>query len=333
VHLKSKTMQAVAGANIALVKYWGKSDAALNIPAVGSISVTLDHLKSTTEVTFLGISGSDIVEINGVAVHGREYARVTSFLDLIRTMAGRTDLAHVVSTSTVPIAVGLASSASGFAALATAASTAAELNLSPRALSCLARRGSGSAARSIFGGFVEMHRGSPGDDQSAYAETLLSRDAWPLKIVVVMTNQDRKTTSSSAGMELTASTSPYYPAWVETSPQDLDRMRRAIAAQDFELLASVTEQSCLKMHAVMLASQPGLLYWNGASIEVMHAVRAMRAKGIPACFTMDAGPQVKVICEAGSTENIAEDLRHVPGVETVEIVNLGSGVSVHEVAP
>ncbi len=331
MHLRSKTMQAVAGANIALVKYWGKSDAALNIPAVGSISVTLGKLNSTTAVTFLGISGPDIVEINGLAAQGREYARVTEFLDLVRTIAGRSDAAHVVSTSTVPLAVGLASSASGFAALASAASTAANLNLTPRELTCLARRGSGSAARSIFGGFVEMHRGSPGDNRSAYAEQLLSGDQWPLKIVVVMTRLDRKITSSSAGMELTASTSPYYPAWVETSSQDLDAMRGAIATRDFDLLASVTEQSCLKMHAVMLAADPGLLYWNGASVEVMHRVRALRASGIAACFTMDAGPQVKVICQGDDAERIAEDLRSVPGVEAVQIVGLGSGVQVNEV--
>lgn len=149
---------AVAYPNIALVKYWGKRDEELFLPVTGSLSMTLDIFPTTTSVRLID-GPADVVEFNGVTATGAARVRIESFLDLVRAKANRDDRAMVVTANAGPTGAGLASSASGFAALATAAAAAYALDADPRALSRLARRGSGSASRSIFGGFVVWHAG------------------------------------------------------------------------------------------------------------------------------------------------------------------------------
>ena len=314
-----------ARANIALIKYWGKADAALNVPAVGSLSITLDALWSETEVEFDAGLPADTLSLNG-QTRSDQLGRVTECLNLLRLRAGIESPARVVSRNNFPTGAGLASSASGFAALATAAARALDLDLSPRDLSIIARQGSGSAARSIFGGFVEMHAGSMADGTDSFAEPLLEADAWPLEVVIAITEHGEKAVGSRAGMEQSASSSPYYPEWVAGSPDDLARARQAVLSRDFETLTGVAEHNCLKMHAAAMAAEPPLIYWNAATVACLHAVRALRDSGVPVFFTIDAGPQLKAVCAPGASEDVEAALRAVPGVLNTLVSGLGPGV-------
>jgi diphosphomevalonate decarboxylase len=316
------TAAARAHSNIALVKYWGKRDAALNIPAVGSISITLDALSTDTTVAFQAHAGDDELWLNGNRAAAQ---RVTGVLDLVRERAGHHRRAIVSSTNDFPTGAGLASSASGFAALAVAACAAAGVAASDRDLSILARRGSGSAARSIFGGYVQLHAGRNPDGRDSFAEPLLVADAWPLSVVVAITAREAKTVSSTVGMAGSAASSPFYSAWLDTAEADLAGMRSAIAARDLGAVGELAEHSCLKLHALMMTTRPALIYWNAATVEAIHTVRELRAGGIPVFFTIDAGPQVKALCAPADAPAVAAALAAVPGVEETRTSALGAG--------
>ncbi len=323
---------ATARSNIALVKYWGKRQARLNLPAVGSLSITLDALATETTVRFDSAFESDDLVLDGER-RPEQLERVSQCLDIMREMAGVSLHAHVASANNFPTAAGLASSASGFAALVAAANAALGLDLSERDLSILARRGSGSAARSIFGGFVEMYPGQDDDGLDSYAEPLLAAQDWPLEVIVAITAQGRKAVSSGSGMARSAASSPYYGQWVATHAQDMDVARSAIAARDFEALATVSERSCLKMHAAAMATTPPLIYWNGVTVECMHAVSAMRRRGVPVFFTIDAGPQLKAVCEPTAAAAVRSELAEMPGVIETLHTGLGPGVEATVSAP
>jgi diphosphomevalonate decarboxylase len=316
---------ARANVNVALIKYWGKRDASLNLPATGSLSLTLDGL--WVEATCQFGSDVDSCEIEGGDATDGDRTKVLRFVDLVRAEAGIEAPVRVRTTSAVPAGVGLASSAAAFAALALATSRAAGLRLEPPALSALARRGSGSAARSIFGGFVEWHRGTRPDGHDSIAEPVLGRGDWDVRMVVAVTSTTRKAVSSRDGMQR-ATTSPLYPAWVETAERDLDEARRAIAARDLEALGLVAEHSALKMHAIGLAARPPLLYWRGATVECVQRIWALRDEGTRAYVTIDAGPQVKVLCEPADAARVAAALRDVAGVERVLTCAPGGGAEV-----
>ena len=315
---------ARANVNLALVKYWGKRDPVLNLPATGSISITLGGLSVETDVDFGG-AGPDRLEIQGEPAAGEEATRIAAFLDLVRREAGVKASAHVATRATVPRGIGLASSAATFAALALAATRAAGLTLEPPALSVLARRGSGSAARSVFGGFVEWHRGERRDGSDSLAEPLAPPDHWDIRVVAAVTDAAPKAVSSRAGMARAAS-SPLYPAWVEGAEADLAEARAAIRARDLDALGLLAEHSALKMHAVGLGARPPLLYWRGATIECMHRVWGLRQEGTRAYFSIDAGPQVKVLCAPEDATRVADALGAVPGVQRVLTCALGGGV-------
>jgi diphosphomevalonate decarboxylase len=317
---------ARANVNVALIKYWGKRDERLNLPATGSISLTLDGLWVDATCAF-GASGVDTCEIDGDPTASEDAARVARFVDLVRSEAGIEAPARVRTTSGVPKGVGLASSAAAFAALAVATSRSAGLRLEPPALSALARRGSGSAARSIFGGLVEWHRGERPDGRDSIAEPLLAPTAWDLRMVVAVTSSARKAVSSRDGMRRAAA-SPLYPAWVEGAEPDLAEARRAIATRDVEALGQIAEHNALKMHAVGLAARPPLLYWRGATVECVHRVWSLRAEGVQGWVTIDAGPQVKVLTAPADADRIASALRDVPGVERVLTCAPGAGAEV-----
>jgi len=317
---------ALAHANFALIKYWGKRDTTLNLPDVGSISMTLDALWTRTEVALDPALREDCFELDGQHESpGR--ARVAALLGRMRDLAGVTTRARVVSTNNFPTGAGLASSASGFAALVTAADRAYGLELSRERLSALARIGSGSAARSLFGGFVEMHRGRRPDGSDAVATPLAGADAWPLEVVIAVSDRRRKSVGSTEGMQRTASTSPFYASWVDNQPADLQRARLAIAARDFDALADVSEASALAMHGLAMSARPGLLYFNATTVECLHRVRQLRADGLAVFFTVDAGPQVKAICRPGAGDAVAGALADVPGV--TEILRSGLGPGAH----
>lgn len=322
--MSAKQFTARAGANIALVKYWGKRNARLNLPAAGSLSITLANLETTTTVVRNPALRSDELVLNG---RSQDAGRVTGVLDLMRVRAGRDGFCRVESHNSFPTAAGLASSASGFAALVVAAAAAFDLTLSPARLSELARRGSGSAARSIFGGFVEMSAGQRDDGSDAVAHPLLAPAGWPLEVVVAVTDSGSKTVDSRSGMNHTMATSPYYPAWVEGVAADVEAAHKAVAGRDFEALAQVSESSALKMHASMLAAQPGLIYWNAATVACMHAIRELRRSGTGVFFTIDAGPQVKAVCLPGKGREVADALRSVAGVQDILFSHLGAGAA------
>lgn len=322
-------MQAAARAhaNIALVKYWGKRDAALNLPATGSISVTLEALYTDTQVVFDQSLVADEVALES----GGDTNRVAAFLDLVRQRAGIATFARVHSRNNFPTGAGLASSASGFAALASAACAAAGLNPSAAQLSALARRGSGSAARSVFGGYVEMNRGAAADGEDAHALPLLGAQDWPLMVVIAITEHAAKATGSSAGMAASAATSPFYAGWLQSAEADLAEMRAAIAGRDLERLGRTAEHSCLKMHALMLSSRPPLRYWNPATLAAWQAVEDLRAQGVAAWCTVDAGPQLKAVCAPADAGEVAAALRQAAGVREVRVSCLGPGA--HQIEP
>jgi diphosphomevalonate decarboxylase len=314
-----------ARSNIALVKYWGKADAGLNLPAVGSISITLDDLWTDTTIRFDTALERDELVLNGQA-RGDQLDRVTACLDLVRAKAAVGLKARVESRNNFPTAAGLASSASGFAALVGAAAAALGVDWSERELSILARRGSGSAARSIFGGYVEMHKGEAADGSDSFAEPLAPAEHWPLAVLVAVTSSGEKAVGSGPGMSLSAASSAYYKDWVDSHPPDLDAARRAILARDFEALASVSESSCLKMHAAAMSTHPPLLYWNGATVDCLNEIRGLRRRGVPAFFTIDAGPQVKAVCLPEARAAVHTALSGIPGVAEIIVTRLGPGL-------
>jgi diphosphomevalonate decarboxylase len=301
------TATAVAHPNIALVKYWGKADASLALPATGSVSMGLDVFPTTTTVTVDdgsgdGLEARDAFTLNGRVVEDAALVRVREFLDLVRDLAGSDARASVVSENTVPTGAGLASSASGFAALATAASAAFGLDLSPRDLSRLARRGSGSATRSIPGGVAVWHAG---DDQGSYAEPI---PAPPMAMVVVTIDAGPKPIGSREAMRRTIATSPFYPAWVTSTTETVGDMLDACAAGDFTRIGEITESNALRMHATIEGAFPPIRYLNARSVAVFDAVAELRSAGVEAYATADAGPNVVVLTKPEDRGAVASAL-------------------------
>ncbi len=325
-----KRATAIAHPNIALVKYWGKRHIDLNLPAAGSLSVTLAGLETRTTVEFDPQLDKDIIFINDRVQGGKRLNRLVHFIDRLRAMADVTDRAHIRSHNNFPTAAGLASSASGFAALAAAGCAALGLEPTRDQLSVLARLGSGSAARSVSGGYVEMMPGEAEDGTDSFAEPFAGPSHWDLRCLVVLTTHGEKSIGSTEAMTHTADTSPYYDAWIDSVPAAIDTAREAILEHDFETLAKVSEHSCLKFHASAIASNPGILYWNGLTIELMHQVRRMRAEGMKVFFTIDAGPHVKVFCEASQVAAVKAMLRAVEGVDKLLETRPGQGVRLEE---
>lgn len=304
---------AVAHPNIALAKYWGKQPFGHNLPAVPSLSVTLDGMSTTTTVTFDDALGADELVLNGAPATGTPLARVNGMLDRVRDAAKTTTRARVESANDFPTASGLASSASAFGALALAATTAAGLSWSPSELSDLARRTSVSSARSLFGGYVELPVGKEGD-VFLPAREVAPADHWDLEIVVAVTREGAKDVSSSDGMAHTSKTSPYFAGWKETAPETFDRVRAALLAKDLRALGEAAEHSALAMHAAALAARPAVLYFTAATVAAIEGVHRLRRDGVTAYATIDAGPHVKVITTRGETDRVATFMESVPGV-------------------
>ena len=251
--MDNSTASAIAHPNIAFIKYWGDVDSSLHIPANGSISMNLQELYTRTQVRFDPDLEGDQFSLNGRHVEGARLTRVSNFLDRVRQMAGISIFASVDSYNNFPAGTGIASSASGFAALSLAASRAAGLDLDERALSRLARTGSGSACRSIPPGFVEWQAGS--SDQDSYAQSIAPVGHWDIVDCIAVVSQEEKPISSSAGHWL-AGTSLLQPARLSDAPNRLEQCRKAILQRDFDALAEVVEHDCNLMHAVMRTSTP-----------------------------------------------------------------------------
>ncbi|PTM23910.1 diphosphomevalonate decarboxylase [Lactobacillus sp. PFC-70] len=315
---------ARAHTNIALVKYWGKADTDLIIPQTDSLSLTLDQFYTDTQVQFDTALDHDVVAVNGQVLTDQASRKVRHVLDIVRDLAGITTYATVASTNHVPMAAGLASSASAFAALAGAASRAAGLRLTPRDLSRLARRGSGSATRSVYGGFVEWHAGH--DDASSYAKPLMEDVDWPIAVVALVLDPHQKKVSSRQGMQASVTTSPYYPTWREVVQQDLTAIRPAILTHDFTTTGEILETNAMRMHALTLSANPPFSYFNGDSLAAMQAVRELRDAGHDCYYTLDAGPNVKIFCETDELPAITQRLSDQFGTDRVLVAHPGPGI-------
>jgi diphosphomevalonate decarboxylase len=309
--------RAVAHANIALAKYWGKADRERNLPAVPSLSLTLDALRTQTFTEFDASLTEDEIALDGRPARDKERKRVVAMLDAVRAMAGMATRARVESENSFPTAAGLASSASGFAALALAATHAAGLEVAPSALSALARAASVSAARSLWGGFVVLPA------RAEHAEPLATGSHFPLAMTVALTRAGEKAVGSTEGMIRTALTSPYYAGWLEMAPRLYEQIRQAVLDRDLATLGKAVEASALAMHASMFAADPPIVYFSPVTLSVMERVRELRASGVPAFFTMDAGPHVKVVSEPDRAGEVAAALAAVPGV--LEVIRCHAG--------
>jgi diphosphomevalonate decarboxylase len=322
--MSAHTATAQANPNIAFIKYWGNRDNALRLPSNGSISMNLDRLFTRTTVTF-NSSQRDSLLINEHPVTGKGLDRVSYILDLVREMANMNDRAEVSSSNNFPAGAGIASSAAAFAALALASSRAAGLTLSEAQLSRLARRGSGSASRSIPSGFVEWKMGT-GDDDSA-AVSIAPPEHWNLVDCVAVVSASHKKTGSTEGHAI-AGTSPLQKARLEDTPRRLDICRKAILNKDFEAFANIIELDSDIMHSVMMTSTPPLMYWQPATIGIFHEVRMWRANGLPVGYTVDAGANVHVICLAEYAKEAEKRLRELPGVNDVLVAGVGGAAQI-----
>jgi diphosphomevalonate decarboxylase len=304
-------IQAEAFANIALIKYWGKMNRAGNYPAVPSLSLTLSGLRTLTTVELREDLLEDEVLLDGEHARLRPRERVIQMLDVVRARTQKTQRARVTSQNEFPTAAGLASSSSGFAALACASNAAFDAKLSVAEQSSLARAASASAARSLYGGFVAFELGADA------AEPLAPPDYWDLVLLVAVTAAGKKPIGSTEAMNGTRDTSPYYPTWVSHAPTLFATAKQAILKRDLACLGEAMEQSTLMMHATMHTARPSIIYENAASLAVIHTVRALRHAGTEAYFTMDAGPHVKVLCRAADAPRVREQLTAVDGVREV----------------
>ncbi len=306
------TASAAAHPNIAFIKYWGNRDHDLRIPANGSLSMNLAPLETRTTVSFDTDLKEDQLVLNGEPAGEAALQRVSTLLDRIRSLGDVKTFARVVSENSFPTGAGIASSASAFAALTLAAVTSLGLELSEGQLSALARTGSGSASRSIPAGFVEW---TP-DPESSYAFSIAGVEHWDLVDLVVLISQEHKAVVSSDGHKL-ADTSPLQKARVIDAKRRLDICRKALLEKDFPTFAEIVELDSTLMHSVMMTSMPPLYYWEPGTLEIMNAVRSWRAAGLPVCFTIDAGPNVHLICPESVSETVKRKLGALVNVKSI----------------
>lgn len=317
-------MRATAQAqpNIALIKYWGKRDAERNLPAVGSLSLTLETLWTRMTVEFDRNLEADCLQLNGETASDM-LPRISRCLDLVAG-ADRARAA-VTSECNFPIAAGLASSASAFAALVVAASEAAATGVDTLTLARIAGAVSGSAARSLYPGIVLLTAG----DRGIRVETVTSD--WPLELVVAVTDESAKAVGSGAAMLRSAATSPFYAAWVEQQARDIATALDAVRETNFSALAAVAEHNCLKMHSLTWTSKPPVVYWNEVTMACIQVIRKLQADGVPVFFTIDAGPQLKAVCLPQAVPTVAASLEATPGVR--RILQSGLGAGAHRLSP
>lgn len=300
---------AVSPANIAFVKFWGKKNPKLNIPFNDSLSMNLSGCLTTTTVEFGEKFKKDRITINREKIQGKGYERVVMILSLVRKMAKIKLFASVSSKNSFPSDAGIASSASGFSALALAASSAAGLSLSQKELSILARLGSGSASRSIPDGFTYWKRGT--DNDSSYSVQTAPLGFWDIRDLVVVVSREKKKSGSTEGHTI-ATTSPYFKLRLKKLPSRIRTIKKALLKKNFETFGRVLEEEAIDLHVMAMTSRPSIFYWNGGTMNTMHVIMEMRGKGLSCYFTMDAGPNVHVICQGKDEDKIRKILEKIP---------------------
>lgn len=323
----------IANTNIALIKYWGNRNHQLSLPYNSSISMTLDGMHTVTSVEFSKSFKNEVI-INGIQAKSEEQQRVIDHITLIKKKLNIDVLlnAKVVSNNNFPKRAGIASSASAFAALTIAAVKALEKELTSQELSILARLGSGSASRSIFGGFVEWEKGEAEDGSDSYSTVLAEKEHWPeLTMIVTIVNPQEKKIGSRDGMQHTVRSSSFYSAWRATIEQDLQQSRNAIYTKNFTELGTVVENNAFKMHSLMHTSIPPLIYWEPETIRMIKQVLNLRQEGIECYITMDAGPQVKILCLQKNVETILGKLSQFKEMHQYYVCQPGSGAQITDV--
>ena len=315
-----RTASAAAHPNIAFIKYWGNRDNALRLPSNGSVSMNLGALATKTTVTFRKDLKADVLTVNGAQRSRDAEIRAAAFMDEVRRLVPGIGYAEIVSENNFPMGAGIASSASAYAALALAASAAAGLNLKENECSRLARMGSGSASRSIPDGFCEWLSGQ--GDEDSYAVSIAPSSHWDLRDLIAVASGEHKKVGSSAGHGM-AGTSPFQAERVRTAPERVKTCREAVLDRDFDALAEVSERDMMMMHAVMMTQDPPLFYWEPVSLRLIKLVREWREEGLPCFATLDAGPNVHVICLPESAAEVRARMEKIEGIR--EILESGPG--------
>ena len=319
----------VTAPNIAHVKYWGMRDVERGLPWNSSFSVTLDRLRTRTTVRFDESLTEDRFLLNGEIEAGPPLQAVHAFLDKVRGLARLDAPAEVVSTNNFQAASGLASSASGFAALAGAATAAAGLRLTPRELSRLARLGSGSAARSVFGGFVEWRAGTSKDGRDCFAQPIFGPDHWPelVDVVALIHEAPEKSIRSADAMQLSVRTSPRYAARLKNVAARLSKVRAAVRRRDGAALFALIIEECDEFREVCETTDPPFDYLTSVSREILERVLDWnREVGHPvAGYTHDAGAHVHVFTTARRAAELKRRLGAVEGIEKVLTLKPGVG--------
>ena len=318
--MQIQSATAVAHPNVAFIKYWGNTDDSLRLPQNGSVSMNLKELTTRTTVTFDASLPRDIFDLNGVRQSGEAVQRVSNHINIIRGLRGISSRAHILSENNFPAGVGIASSASAFAALTLATVRAIGIEMSEKDLSRLARRGSGSACRSIPGGFVEWYRGS--SDIDSFAVSIAPPDHWDLADCIAIVDTNHKKVGSSEGHSF-AKTSPIQQARVLDADRRVDICKQAILNRDILALAEIIEQDSNLLHAVTITATPAVYYWQPITLDIMQSVQEWRKAGIPSAFSIDAGPNVHIICESAYADLVKQKLGSMPNIHDVLVTHVG----------
>ena len=313
---------ARAHTNIALIKYWGKQDEQLRLPLMSSLSMTLDAFYTDTSIEF---ADEDKFYLNGTLQTDASAQRVFTYIHKLQALLNlKPESVVIKSVNHVPTAAGLASSSSAFAALAGAFNRLYKLDLNHKQLSILARIGSGSASRSIFGGFSIWKKGITSDDSFAYP--IDENPTMDLHLLAIELDTKPKSLSSTEGMKL-AKTSPFFNHWLEANDSELDAMISAINNNDFTALGELAEHNANEMHAINLSAKPGFTYFVPETLKAIELIHTLRKNGIECYYTIDAGPNVKVLCQLKNVKDIQKYF--VSEFNNVKIVSasFGPGIS------
>jgi diphosphomevalonate decarboxylase len=326
-----KVCTALATPNIALVKYWGKRDEKLILPMNSSISITMgEEFTTKTSIMFTDRIDEDIFYINGERqdLSNKDVKERFDIINIMRNMAGTEDRVIVVSENSFPTAAGLASSASGIAAMVFAANSALGLNLDAKSMSVIARQGSGSSCRSLAGGFVKWEKGLNDDGTDSHIRQIATPEHWPeLVDIVAIVSSSRKKVSSRAGMKQTMETSALYNVRPEYAENSCVELERATASKDFEKLGMITMRESNNLHAVMLDTYPPIFYLNDISKEIIYAIDELNRNSgrIIAAYTFDAGPNAQIITLDKHKAEVEKVLSGISGIEKLYATKPGSG--------
>ena len=314
---KTKIVTAITHPNIALIKYWGKRNKNLLLPTKSSISIGLSELETITTVS-LSEEKVDCFFLNKQKLYPHKNDKLFNFISFIKNEFSINYNFIIHSQNNFATSAGMASSASGFSALTLAILQFCNIILSTKELSQIARRGSGSACRSIYGGFVFWNKGNQEDGSDSYAEQLFSNIFFQqIRIISVEVSTNTKHISSTIGMDITVQTSHLYKQWVKDSNIRLQNIISAITNKDFSHIGFLAEEDCKQMHEAMKTSRPSICYWSPKTLKIISSISYLRKNGIECYFTIDAGPNVFVLCIDKDVNYITNYLKSVNNVNCV----------------